>query len=54
MEKIIHDCHFKIADIERIFGSQCNDQIKHFIIISVKDEMYTKEILLKMLISQGR
>ena len=40
--KTIHDCHFKIADIEKILGTHDNDEVKHLIIISIKDEIYTK------------
>ena len=42
--KTINDCHFKIADIEKIVGTLDNDQVKHLIVIviSVKNEIYTK------------
>ena len=31
-----------LADIETIFSTHDNDQVKHLMIISVKDEIYTK------------
>ena len=40
--KTIHDCHFKLADVMKIFGTQDKDQIKHLILISMKDELYAK------------
>ena len=40
--KTIHGCHFKLADVMKIFGTQDKDQIKHLILISGKDELYAK------------
>ena len=39
----IYDSHFKISDIEKIFGCMENNQITQLIIIMVKDVIYKTE-----------
>ena len=41
---MIYDSHFKIADIEKIFGDIDNNQVKrvHVIILNVRDVIYHK------------
>ena len=41
--RLIYDSHFKIADIEKIFGDIDNDQVKQVIIICVRDVIYHKK-----------
>ena len=38
----IHDPHFAISDIEKIFGCSSNNQIANMFIISVRDVIYHK------------
>ena len=38
--KSLHFPHFKISEIEKIFGEKYNNHIKHIIIISTKDTIY--------------
>ena len=42
MVRLIHDSHFKIADIEKIFGAIDNNQVKLVIILNVRDVIYHK------------
>ena len=35
--RMIYDAHFKISDIEKIFGEYKNSPVKELIILSVKD-----------------
>ena len=39
----IYDSHFRISDIEKIFGCMENNQITQLIIITVKYVIYQKE-----------
>ena len=38
----IHDPHFIVSDIDKIFGFSSNNQIVNLLIISVKDVIYQK------------
>ena len=40
--KSLHYPHFKISDIEEIFGEKYNNLMKHLIITSIKDVIYCK------------
>ena len=39
---MIYDAHFKISDIEKIFGENNNSPVTQLIILSVKDVIYLK------------
>ena len=40
--RLICDAHFKISDIEKIFGADNNSPVKQLIILGVKDVIYSK------------